>query len=59
MPNKFKLAKALEILNRRWFFVIADDVTSIMQSLIDSDEYVKDWTANEVVEFVTEVMELK
>lgn len=58
MPSKSKLTKSLNTLNRRWFFVIMDDVTSILQGLINSGEYVKDWTDNDITEFVIEVMEL-
>lgn len=61
MPAQYKLNQALAVINRRYFFVIMDDVTSILESLVEMDEEanVKSWTVKEIVSFVKDVMELK
>ncbi len=56
MPQASKLAKALQIINRTNRFIMLDEVTSILQSLIDAGEYVTDWTAQEIAEFTLEVI---
>lgn len=58
MPQTSKLIKALQIIQRTDTFTSMDDITSTLQNLIDDGEYVKDWTAQDIAEFVLEVVAL-
>lgn len=55
MPQTSKLIKALQIIQRTDALTSMDDITSTLQNLIDDGEYVKDWTAQDIAEFVLEV----
>ncbi len=56
MPQTSKLTKALQILNRTDSLISMDDITSTLQNLIDDGEYVKDWTAQEIADFILVVV---